>query len=88
MKLHELKIQRKFWIEIVNGYKTFEVRKDDRDYQEGDLINFNVIQEDGSIKKCSWDVYQIVYILRHDDFPEGVPEGYCILAIKELEEAK
>jgi len=26
---------------------------------------------------------RITYILRHVDFPEGVPEGWCVLGLKE-----
>lgn len=40
MKLHELKIKHEYLIEVVMGRKTFELRKNDRDYQIGDLIHF------------------------------------------------
>lgn len=40
MKLHELKIQHKYLEDIRQGKKTFELRKNDRDYQVGDLIKF------------------------------------------------
>ena len=40
MKLHELKIKHEYLVEIVLGNKTFELRKNDRDYQVGDLIHF------------------------------------------------
>ena len=37
MKLHELKIKHKYLVEVDCGNKTFELRKNDRDYQVGDL---------------------------------------------------
>ena len=40
MKLHELKIKEEYWNAILRGDKTFELRKNDRDYQVGDLIHF------------------------------------------------
>lgn len=40
MKLHELKIKHEYLIEVDRGNKTFELRKNDRDYQVGDLIRF------------------------------------------------
>ncbi len=43
MKLHELKIKSKYMEAIALGRKNFELRKNDRDYQEGDLIKFNVV---------------------------------------------
>ena len=53
MKLHELKILHKYLVDISIGKKTFELRKNDRDYQEGDLIRFINIKEDNDTsKKC------------------------------------
>ena len=46
MKLHELKILHKYLVDISIGKKTFELRKNDRDYQEGDLIRFIDITKD------------------------------------------
>lgn len=40
MKLHELKIKHEYLIDITLGKKTFTLRKNDRDYQVGDLIRF------------------------------------------------
>ena len=40
MQLHELKIQHKYLEDIRAGLKTFELRKNDRNYQVGDLIKF------------------------------------------------
>ena len=88
MKLHELKIKHEYLIEVDRGRKTFELRKNDRDYQVGDLIHFVDIDGNNHIignppynKKL---VFQITYILK--DVPEyGLDKDYCILAIKKLE---
>ena len=40
MKLHNLKIKEEYFEAILQGRKTFELRKNDRDYQVGDLIHF------------------------------------------------
>ena len=88
MKLHELKIKHEYLVEVVMGRKTFELRKNDRDYQVGDLIRFIDIKQ-GS--KGGFDIYidedtlyKITYILK--DVPEyGLDKDYCILAIKKLE---
>lgn len=76
MKTHKLKIQDRFYKAIEKGYKTFEVRKDDRDFQTGDFIDFTTI--DREPREGEWE---ITYKLTHEDFPEGIPEGYCILGI-------
>ena len=45
MKLHELKIKKEYLDSIKSGAKTFEIRKNDRDFQVGDVVNFIVIDE-------------------------------------------
>jgi len=40
MTVHDLKIYPEYWEDIATGKKTFEVRKNDRDYQVGDLLLF------------------------------------------------
>lgn len=77
---HVLKIQSKYFYSILTGDKTFEVRKLDRDYKIGDVIQFNVIQQDGTTETPPY-LYRIRYILTHDDFPDGIKEGYGILGI-------
>lgn len=81
---HILKIQSKYYYSILLGDKTFEVRKLDRDYKIGDVIQFNVIQQDGTTETPPY-LYRIRYILTHDDFPDGIQEGYGVLGIKQIE---
>lgn len=82
MKLHTLKIKSKFFEEIVFGYKTFELRKNDRDYKLYDLIHF--VKINGEDYSDYWDnLYQIVYILK-DVEEYGLDKDYCILGIKRL----
>ena len=88
MKLHELKIKYECLVEVVMGRKTFELRKNDRDYQVGDLIRFDIKE---SIFDSTRDIYidkdtlyKITYVLK--DVPQyGLDKDYCILAIKKLE---
>lgn len=84
MKLHELKIKRKYFDAILEGKKTFELRKNDRDYQVGDLIWFIVVSDYGSHDGLKHgETYQITYIL--NNVPEyGLDKDYCILGIKRL----
>ena len=92
MKLHELKIKHKYLTKVTCGIKTFELRKNDRDYQVGDLIRFidigPIIPINDKLfceERIDYDtLYKITYILK--DVPEyGLEEGYCILGIKKLE---
>ena len=91
MKLHELKILHEYLIDITLGKKTFELRKNDRDYQEGDLIRFIDIRENAH--KISYGVepyinentlYRITYVLK-DVEKYGLDKDYCILGIKKLD---
>ena len=43
MKLHEIKIDYKFALQKANGIKDFEIRKNDREYEIGDLIKYKVV---------------------------------------------
>lgn len=46
MTTHRLKIFVKYADAIMSGAKTFEIRKNDRDYEVGDSIVFNVVADD------------------------------------------
>lgn len=91
MTLHELKILHEYLVDIDLGKKTFELRKNDRDYQVGDLIRFIDIREDDSIANKNQiepnidenTLYRITYVLK-DVEKYGLDKDYCILAIKKL----
>lgn len=74
-RIHILKIEDKYLKAIKDGIKdgikTFELRKNDRDYQVGDLIKFSKDK----------DIYKITYILK-DVKEYGLDSNYCILSIK------
>ena len=83
MMLHKLKIKRHFIDDIIANKKTFEIRKDDRNFAVGDLISFT--------SPKSWELwplllYEITYKLSFEDFPDGLKENYCILGIRKIEE--
>lgn len=82
-KIHKLKIQPKFLNEIKTKKKTFELRKNDRNFQLGDmlmLVSFknNEFQEDGIMT-------EVVYVLNNFG---GLQEGYVILGIDVTEQHK
>ena len=95
MKLHVLKIKEEYLYEILRGKKTFEIRKNDRNYQIGDLIhfvdtdgreyNYRYFYDDDDIRVHCIElvIYQITYILENAS-EYGLEDGYCILSIKRL----
>ncbi len=84
MSHHELKTVNPFFRDIVDGLKQFEIRKNDRDYKQGDTVT---LYEYNPINKCAtsrWVNVKITYVLYHHDFPDGIKEGYCIFGFTEL----
>ena len=74
-RIHLLKIEDEYLKAIKDGIKTFELRKNDRDYQVGDLIKFSKDK----------DIYRITYILK-DVKEYGLDKEYCILGIENVKE--
>ena len=77
--LHELKIKKCYLLHIIEGKKTFEVRKNDRDYQVGDTIRFLPLEDDNYEIIGLVANYEITYILA--DFG-GLQQGHVAMAIK------
>lgn len=77
MIIHAIKCERSFFDATVSGEKTFTVRKDDRNYQVGDLLAVNEIVHDPKptyTGRCC--LLKINYIL---DDPTYCKEGTVIL---------
>lgn len=89
MTTHRLKVIIKYADAIMNGTKTFEVRKNDRGYEVGDKIVFDVVTNEGyavgeaARHPLNGEVYRIDYIL--DDF-EGLAQKYVAPAISKEDE--
>lgn len=77
---HKLKILSKYYEAILQGKKTFEVRKDDRPFQEGDtLLLEECVTPDGCGYTGREMKVEVTYILRDSEY---VKDGYCIMGIK------
>ncbi|MDB1613993.1 DUF3850 domain-containing protein [Enterococcus faecalis] len=73
--IHELKILPEYFEAVVSGNKRFEIRKNDRNYQKGDILRLNEYQ-DG---QYTGDVHvaEITYITNY-----AQQAGYIVLGIK------
>lgn len=84
MTTHTLKVLTKYADAIMDGTKTFEIRKNDRGFKVGDKIVFEVLANEGydvgtaARHPLNGETYRIDYIL--DDF-EGLAQKYVALAI-------
>lgn len=75
---HNLKILPEYFVEVVRGNKTFEVRKDDRPFNVGDEL---ILYEVNCGRYTGRNIKVIItYILRNPDYCK---EGYCILGFKQ-----
>ena len=92
MTVHELKVSEKWYSALWFGFKNFEVRKNDRNFQIGDTIILNEVTYDKDSKAIPTGrrlKAYIMFVLRAEDFPDGLKEGYCVLALSEtVEEEK
>lgn len=73
---HEVKIAPSYYGDVISGRKRFELRKNDRDYKEGDRLKMLEFA-DGKHTGRTIDA-DIIYLL--EDYT-GLEEGYCILGI-------
>ena len=94
MQKHELKTLNIYWDAVAAGTKTFEVRKNDRAFQTGDILILNRTDERGRMDPLpkhrggpfpkSQLRFRISYLLQGGQF--GIASGYCVLGLAELGE--
>jgi ParB family chromosome partitioning protein len=75
---HTLKIKSEYFSAVVEGLKKFELRKNDRNYQVGDTIQFFEVDDYGvDTGDSTIHPKTILYIFHGGKY--GLDEGYCIL---------
>lgn len=83
--IHELKTESGYFEDVISGRKTFEVRKNDRNFYVGDFLALNELTTHmygidmihlPTGRSC---LVEVVYMLGDKRY---VPEGYVILGIK------
>lgn len=80
MTEHAIKIKEVYFKAVLSGEKTFEIRKNDRDYQVGDIIHFVPVDDEcGMIIPHDPNTYKITYIFHGGEY--GLEEGYCVFGI-------
>lgn len=83
--IHQLKIASNYFDDIVAGRKTFEVRKNDRDFHVGDFLALNELtphecNEKHEHLETGRSVLMYVHYILDD--PAYVKEGYVIMGIE------
>lgn len=79
LKIHELKTHSKYFGAVASGEKTFELRKNDRDFQKRDILRLVEWSKEDDIPLGYHLNLQVKYILHGPAF--GLQEGHCIMAL-------
>lgn len=76
METHRLKIKSEHFSAVINNTKTAEIRYNDRNYQVGDILILNEIDENGIFtgNKC---VVTVTHILDNNQY---LQTGYVMLS--------
>lgn len=80
-RVHQIKLGASFFGEVERGEKTFELRKNDRGYKKGDILEM-MEYKDG---KNTGRTVRVIVTYMLEDFA-GLEEGYCIMATKLMNE--
>ena len=74
MKIHQLKIEQNYLDNILLGLKKSEIRLNDRDYQTGDVLEFNDYSKIKVMKYC--------FAITHIHSGLGLERNYVVLSLK------
>lgn len=77
--IHELKIKRVYFNEVISGGKTFEIRKNDRGFRCGDTVVLNEIDDFSGEAMGSRITAIIGFII---DFEQK--DGYVVFSLRHL----
>jgi ASC-1-like (ASCH) protein len=87
MTLHELKTWPEYFQAVARGDKTFEVRKNDRDFRVGDELLLKEYQPSYACLDREYYTGRVLhryvsYVLHGGNF--GIEEGYVILGLQKI----
>ena len=83
MTHHKLKTYPKYFDAVARGEKRFEIRRDDRNYQPGDLVTLQRFHPGTQQYTGAEMDFQIGYVLRHAQV-FGIEKGHCVFDLKEV----
>lgn len=87
---HKLKTVDVYFDAIADGRKTFEVRRNDRGFQTGDILELERIGGADSFLPGRYTgetlVRQVTYILQGEQF--GIAPGHCVMGLAVVDKGK
>ena len=78
-KSHELKILPEYYEAVVSGEKNFEIRKNDRGFEVGDIL---ILKEWHHGRYTGRQVNKRVQYIYHGNGTYGLSEEYCVLGLQ------
>lgn len=81
-KLHKLKCWPEYFVEVLIGRKTFEIRKNDRDFKQGDIL---FLQEWNPLigAYTGRSITKLAGFIMYSDNKDfgSVADGYCCISL-------
>ncbi|MEO0870471.1 MAG: DUF3850 domain-containing protein [Pseudomonadota bacterium] len=75
-KIHYLKTDQQFKFDVMRGEKRFEVRRNDRDFKQGDILMLGPVSDDDDKSVVP---VRVDYILEGGQF--GIEPGYVVMSV-------
>ena len=79
---HQLKTYPKYFDALARGEKNFEVRRNDRNYQVGDVLTLQRYCPKADAYTGAEIDKRVTYVLPGNDF--GIAKDYCVLALEDV----
>lgn len=83
-RTHIIKCWKEYFPAIKSGIKNFELRKDDRGYLVGDYLLIREYCNETNSYTGRCEDRLIDFIIRAQDFPEIIKEGFVIMSISKV----
>lgn len=80
---HHLKTHPEQYQAVIDGRKKFEVRKDDRGFNEGDVLHLEEWDPETEDYTCRVGKFRVTYLLRGSAFGT-IPKGVVIMSIESV----
>lgn len=78
-KVHQIRLSAQYFDDVCSGKKSFEFRKNDRNYKVGDILEMMEFKEGRNTGRMVKVL--VTYLL---DGYTGMEDDYCIMSIKVL----
>lgn len=88
MNIHHLKTLQPWFDYVVSGKKTFEVRKNDRDFRAGDILILHehlISLSPDRTERTEREAAVLVDMVLYDEDVKGIQPGYCVMGISKIE---